>query len=220
MDNLSAAGAPQSEAVFPPRLATNDQTTIAPVTAMVRPWGVIYAIVAALIVLVGVFMLYSLTVSANSRIRRADTAIQEIKSELQTEPLATIDQKASQIVTLVEGYDLAVKNRPDFTKITDEVTKLLPSSVKINTLSVDANGQFRTTLRAGNFIDAGKALLGLRRSTYLQNVALETINFDAKERSTIDFALVGLISMNQIQMGTTEAAATQGVPESLFGNGS
>ncbi len=213
MDNPIPAG--PSDAVFPPREASQQARSIAPITAITRPYDVIFAVLAALLVLLGIFILYSGTVSTNARIRRAESSIAEVTAIINREPLAGVGRQADQLVAVVDGYDKVITAQHDFTRLLDDIAVRVPSEVKMLSMSADSKGQFRSTLRAKSFIAAGKAILGLRQAKHLKTVTLETISFDPKTSADIDFSILATVELSMLQ-GTEGTTFDQTLKPNLF----
>ena len=180
--------------VFPPRESMPHIDDIQSVTTLAKPWDAIFAIVAALIALLGIFVIYFLNVATSAQIRQADQTIGQLTTALNTEPLLSTKQQVQRLSVALTGYQQANSQKYNYGPFNEQLASITPKEVLVNALSLDEKGVLRLTATATNFVNAGKALLAFRQSAMLSGVTLDSVAMTSNDnRQQINFTLLATL---------------------------
>lgn len=145
--------------------------------------AIIYALIVLLVVVLEAFLIFMLVSTNGSKIKTLNSKITQSNTQLNEEPLKTVNAQVAQINKGLKVYDQYKVSNVDYSSLWTALQSYTAPNVQLKALSVNNKGVLKIDAQATNFSDIAKEITALKSANSISNVALITTNSDNQSKS-------------------------------------
>lgn len=181
-----------TQGVFPAR-STEGMPAINNIAPLARPWHTIFSVAAVFIALIALFITYFLDVRYTAQTKRDAAQAASIQTAMTDPALQQTEQQVNQYAAALAGYQVAVGNQHDYSKLLSEIDQRLPKDAVLDSINIDDKGAVRIVGRVSSFEQAAKTYESYKQSTMLTSVNLNDVSLSQSNSQQVNFTISGTI---------------------------